>query len=331
MDTHRKENPTLKTPVLLLMYNRPDLALKVFYEIRKVRPEKLYLAVDGPKNDSDQMCINLCKEIENLVDWPCEINKLYREKNLGCKLAVSSAIDWFFYHEERGIILEDDCLPEKSFFYYCEEMLNYYNNDESVGHISGSNFLKSWENEESYYFSNYAYVWGWATWRRAWKAYDVNMNDLLDKLKKKNLNDTFSFSETSYWKQRLIKTYQHKIDTWDYQWSYALWAHKLKAIVPTKNLISNIGFDHRATHTFRLIKSISHRRTEALHFIIHPKTNNINTKKDSDSFHNILRKSMLAYSFMYFKNIVALWKIEHQEKKQNPTTVVQKSWSFRLF
>ena len=173
------ETNKFNTPILFLIFNRPDTTFKVFEEIRKIKPAKLYIAADGPRPNvigEEEKC-TASRNIIKQVDWDCDVKTLFREKNLGCKIAVSSAISWFFENVEEGIILEDDTFPTQSFFWFCQELLDFYRNDSRIMHISGNNFqLGKIRGEGSYYFSKYNHIWGWATWKRAWRFYDVSLN-----------------------------------------------------------------------------------------------------------------------------------------------------------
>ena len=167
------------TPVLFIIFNRVETTKRVFEAIRNVRPLKLYVAADGPRpgNDADKVNCDEVRKIIDDVDWPCEIKTLFQDQNLNCGRAPSTAITWFFEHEEEGIILEDDCLPSTSFFRFCHELLAYYRHDNRVMHIGGNNFLEGWQKDPdySYYFSRSGHIWGWATWRRAWQTFDFDM------------------------------------------------------------------------------------------------------------------------------------------------------------
>ena len=165
---------SLKTAVLFLLFNRPDTTTHVFEKIRQIKPQRLYVASDGPRESYDGEIEKVIKarEIASKVDWPCELKTLFRDKNLGCKKGVSSAITWFFEHEEQGIILEDDCIPNLDFFNFCENLLIRYSRDKRIFTITGSNFQNGkWRGDASYYFSKKFHCWGWATWKRAWKLY----------------------------------------------------------------------------------------------------------------------------------------------------------------
>lgn len=248
-----------KTPILFIIFNRPDTTISVFNEIRKIKPSKLYVVADGPrvnKAGEKEKC-DETRKIIDLVDWECEVFKNFSDINLGCKKRVSSGIDWFFENVEQGIILEDDCLPDQSFFRFCEELLGKYKNDERIGMISGDNFqFGQVDNNASYYFSRYSHIWGWATWRRAWQKYDVSLSSWPQLKKDKVLNRIFdNRQDFYYWSTIFDDVYNNKIDTWDYQWSYTCFVNSYLSVMPSVNLISNIGFNQgEATHTKRVGK-----------------------------------------------------------------------------
>lgn len=244
---------SLKTPIAFLIFNRPDTTLKVFTEIEKVRPTNLLVVGDGPRSSmpsEDEKCA-ATRAIIDQVSWDCEVITNYSDVNLGCKKRISSGLDWVFNIVEEAIILEDDCLPHPTFFRYCEELLEYYRDDQRVMHISGDNFQHGRKRtKDSYYFSHYTHVWGWASWRRAWQNYDVDMK-LWQSVKAGNwLADILKDKESiSYWENIFQSAYEGKIDTWDYQWLFACWLQNAFSILPNVNLVSNIGFGLDATHT----------------------------------------------------------------------------------
>ena len=248
MEQFKSQMP-LNTPVLFLVFNRPDTTEKVFAEIKKAKPPKLYLAADGARNKKEEEKVKEVKDIViNNIDWPCELKTLFRDNNLGCKYAVSSAIDWFFDNEEMGIILEDDCLPAHSFFWFCEELLNKYKDDMRVGLISGNNNQKGIKRGDSdYYFSIYNHVWGWASWANRWQSYDVELSNInnID-----FIEDIFQEKQTKkYWLTVFDAMKRNTIDTWDYQFTFIAWHKGWLSIIPNVNLIKNIGFGDDATHT----------------------------------------------------------------------------------
>lgn len=243
----------LKTPVLFLVFNRPHETAKVFEAIRQARPERLYIACDGPREDRlDET--KQCQEVRDIVqavDWGGEIKTLFRSQNLGCRKAVSQAIDWFFDHEPEGIILEDDCLPSPSFFPYCEELLIKYRGDSRIVQVSGFNPVgPGWSTPWSYVFSRFGPTWGWATWRRAWDSYDVDMASWPE-VREGKIYEAFTLSAAeAKWRRTVFdRTYQGEIGTWDYQWSYTKCLNSGLIAIPSRNLIRNIGFGPNATHT----------------------------------------------------------------------------------
>ena len=256
LDKFQPPHP-LNTAVLFLVFNRLNTTKQVFEAIKEAKPPRLYIAADGARElkDGEEEKVKSVREyIMTNIDWECEIKTLFRETNFGCKIAVSSAIDWFFENEEMGIILEDDCLPSQSFFWFCEELLIRYKNTEQVGAISGD--LRGLDidlvNKDSYDFCTYFSMWGWATWGRVWKKYDVNIfssPNSIDKIDAVLNNMRFQKNTLLFWKKQFEKVQKNKIDTWDYQFISLLFSHKYKTVIPAVNLISNIGFDEEATHT----------------------------------------------------------------------------------
>jgi hypothetical protein len=243
---------SLETAVLFLVFNRPDVTSRVFEVITRVRPPRLYVAADGPRaNRPDD--VGKCNEVRSIVskvDWPCEVKTLFQRENLGCKLAVSSAITWFFKQEEEGIVLEDDCLPGLSFFWFCQELLERYRNDTRIWQICGFNPVATANGQEDYYFTKYGPVWGWASWRRAWSAYDESMSCWPDVRRKELYWDFCDSKREARWRRKLYdKVFSGEIDTWDYQWGFYKFINSGLCVSPTKNLIANIGFSEEATHT----------------------------------------------------------------------------------
>ncbi len=243
--------PSLQSPILLLLYNRPEATSVLFEKIREMRPSQLFVATDGPTKGTEDE--NKCAEVRAVmeqVDWDCIVTTLYRDDHLGCRIAVSSAIAWFFTHVDEGIILEDDCIPNSSFFRFCDELLAYYRDDKRVMQVCGSNLVCDSGLQESYFFSRYGPIWGWATWKRAWQFYDVDMK-LWPMVKRENFVDFFCDSKDERtWRINLFDlVYQNKIDTWDYQWTFAKLLQSGLSVIPRENLINNIGFHPSATHT----------------------------------------------------------------------------------
>ncbi len=243
----------LKTAVLFLAFNRLETTSVVFDCIRKAKPPRLYIAVDGPRTSVPgefEKVMRVRKYLEDNIDWECDVKKLFREKNYGCKISVSSAISWFFEEEDQGIILEDDCVPSLSFFWFCEELLAKYKYDHTIHLISGdSRGPDSFGMNESYSFCKYPMIWGWASWSRVWRNYDPSISDW-PYFKKKYVQNISSHKSTvKFWIKTFDALYNNEIDTWDYQLCFLLFKSQGKCIVPGKNLVSNIGFGVSATHT----------------------------------------------------------------------------------
>jgi hypothetical protein len=271
---------------LFLIFNRPDVTATVFEQIKRVKPARLYVAADGPRKqkESEQLLCEETRAIIDAIDWDCELKTLYRDENLGCKQAVSSAITWFFDNEEEGIILEDDCLPAISFFWFCDTLLQYYRDDNRVRHIAGCNFQEGQKwGEASYYFSNLSHVWGWASWRRVWKDYDVELSRYRADEAKKYLEQTFSDAYViESWLNIFNDLKADKIDTWDYQLAFTNFFNNGLSIIPNVNLVSNLGFGAGATHTSDSQNVRANIPLAEISSVIHPKTQQ--AEKQADAF-----------------------------------------------
>ncbi|WP_446011679.1 glycosyltransferase family 2 protein [Candidatus Electrothrix sp.] len=244
----------MNSPLLFLVFNRPGTTKRVFEAIRQVQPSRLYIAADGarPEKAGEDARVQEVRSIVTNIDWDCEVKTLFRDKNLGCKMAVSSAITWFFEHEEEGIILEDDCVPDPSFFPFCQELLEKYRYDTRIMMISGNNFQGGQKRTgESYYFSRFPHVWGWATWKRAWKYWDGDLGKWPAIKAKGYLTDIFGgdINVVQFWHGIFERMHNKEIDTWDFPWVFACLTQSGFTILPSTNLVSNIGFGDGATHT----------------------------------------------------------------------------------
>lgn len=265
-----------KSAVLFIIFNRLDTSLLVFEQIRKAKPSKLYITADFARADRPDELIN-CNETKKVIlskiDWNCEVKTLFQTSNVGPKETITSAIDWFFENEEEGIILEHDCLPSNSFFYYCDCLLETYRNDNRIWLISGFNFKtdKKW-GDATYYFSNLTNGWGWATWRRSWASYDKNLSKYDASEVRVQLEKIFDNKLiVDRWVEIFNDTKSGKIDTWDYQVTFAhLFSHTL-TIVPNYNLVSNIGFGAHAENTTNINSPFAEVELEEISEIIHPK------------------------------------------------------------
>lgn len=300
---------SFNTPILLLVFNRPQYTKQVFDSIRTAKPKQLFIAADGPRAnvpDDIQNC-QLVKDIVANVDWDCEVKTLYRDQNLGCGLAPSSAITWFFENVEQGIILEDDCLPSSSFFPFCQEMLERYKNDTRIHSICGTNLLKEWKRgADSYFFSRESGIWGWATWKRSWAEYDYFVskwgNPEVVALFKAQFDNA---THRNIYVNALDKFFNNKeASFWDYQWIFSRITNSQFGIIPAVNLISNIGFGSEATHTFDANSQISNLPTNNVLFPLnHPKAIMIDREYDQN-LNNTFYKESIPQKINLFQRIL---------------------------
>jgi hypothetical protein len=266
------------SPVLFIIFNRPALTSEVFKSIKLAKPHKLYLAADGPREDrpnEKNLCLQARQNVLDNIDWECDIKVLLRDSNLGCRKAVSEAITWFFEHEEQGIILEDDTLPTQSFFTFCDKMLNHFKDDYRVMSVCGFNYAGKYKTEQTYFFSRFGGIWGWATWRRAWKFYHNSLS-LWPDIKKEGSLRQYIRNPHAYQRRESIFDHEYRggVDTWDYQWTFTKLIQNGLNVNPNHNLIKNLGFGEDATHTKSKNESIEKMSTYDMDLgeIIHPST-----------------------------------------------------------
>lgn len=266
----------VKTPVVFLVFNRPELTRRVLAQIKEARPSKLFVVCDGPRENHGDDVHNVAlvrRIIADEVDWQCEVVTNYSDRNLGCRERPASGINWVFSLVEEAIILEDDCCPNFSFFLFCEAMLERFRGSESVMHINGTNFVgDKFLSVTSYYYSKYVWVWGWATWRRAWKRYDYTMatwDEMFPQLSKSF--DTLR--ERAFWISTFEEARQdwRRAQAWDFSWIYSCWTQGGVSVVPSVNLVENLGFGVDSTHTNQ---NALHLRMKAgyLNVCLHPST-----------------------------------------------------------
>lgn len=240
----------MNTPVLLIAWRRPEHLNHVIDALRKVSPKNIFVAVDGPREGveftEERKLIEETKAvIAKEIDWDCELKTFYQERNLGCRLGVFSAINWFFENVEEGIILEDDCVPTVDFFRFASEMLIKYRDETRIMHIGAVNYLDL-VRPNKYYFSQYAHIWGWATWKKRWQNYEVFIKQ--EEFKRAMLNIPIG-AQREYWYNIFKGQIGFKVDTWDYNWQFTIFLNKGYCIYPLNTMVENIGFDELATHT----------------------------------------------------------------------------------
>ena len=269
-------NYKVRTPVVMIVFNRFEKTLQVFEKVKLVQPLKLYIIADGPRigNSEDLEKCSKVRAIFDKIDWPCEVIKDYSSNNLGCAIRVFSGISSVFKKEKLAIILEDDCLPDLTFFRFCDEMLNKYIDDKRIMLVSGTNIKMKWGNNNTYHFSKSGGIHGWASWRRSWDLVDINISlwkDTNTKRLLKNKSSKRFYQSRSYIYDKLVDNIGNA-DTWDYQFSFARSVNNGLAIVPSVNLISNVGYDEESTHNFNNNSKTANLPTFPLQFPLnHPK------------------------------------------------------------
>ncbi len=282
-------------PVLFIIFNRQSETSQVLEKIRKAAPKKLFIAADGPRLDHPND-IEKCESTRRIcsnINWNCEVFTKFEDKNQGCRIAVSSAITWFFENVEAGIILEDDCLPSLSFFGFCRQMLNKYQFDERVMQISGSNYLgDDYSPEEDYYFSVLNDIWGWATWRRAWSKFDLNMPGYEEFKTSGGVNKYLQDRDMADWLTMYFDDAKNpEASVWSSQWAYAIAKNNALTIVPSKNLVDNIGFDDQGTHSSSPSWQIYNQyKVSKLEVCIHPNLVERNLSADRVRF-SVIKKT----------------------------------------
>ncbi len=326
---------TFKTPVIFLIFNRPQETALVFKEIRKARPPRLFVVADGPRNEEERGLIEKTREVIDDVDWPCEVIKNYADKNLGCRRRVATGLNWAFgelEHDDGAIILEDDCVPDQTFFTFAEEMLQKYANNPHVMHIGGTCFqqdnpklstglppelstVTNLTKPESYYFSHISQIWGWATWKRAWGLYDGSMKTWPQIKGTDKIRSVFPTRLTyHYWECMFDRMHRNEMNTWDVAWTYTVFKEQGLSIMPFSNLIKNIGTGNNATHK---VSRFSNMETVPLSFpLSHPEKIGVNENADlftyrkiygiNNTFRNTISawmKDKLPFLFRYMKRL----------------------------
>lgn len=242
-----------KTPVAFFIFNRPGKTKRVLERISDVQPPELLVVADGPRegNTMDERDCERTREIvREGVDWECDVQRNYAETNLGLHERFKTGLRWVFETTPEAIILEDDCLPDDSFFTFCDVMLEEYRDDERVMDISGTNNLGTWKDDrQDYHFSYSGSIWGWATWRRSWEKYEPEMEHWTDPEARQRFRDVIANeSQADYLEYIYQQTYE-ELDTWDYPWGFSRQLNSSLSVVPSRNLVANIGFDETATNT----------------------------------------------------------------------------------
>jgi len=250
---------TLQTPIALFIYKRPETTRRVLAEVARAKPKRLFVIADGPKSNEEAEKCAAARALIGRVDWDCEVLTNFSETNLKARHRVSSGINWVFEQCEEAIILEDDCVPHPSFFRFCQELLEKYRDHDRVMMISGSNPLAGRQGvTDSYYFAEHCGVWGWATWRRAWRHYDPAIGQWPSLRKINWLEKVFDDPVVArLCQERFDAVFAGEVDAWDYQWLFTLLINDGLAIKPNVNMITNIGVGSDSTHFKERIQGIT--------------------------------------------------------------------------
>lgn len=294
-----------------MIFNRPDLTNRLIEVLRMVRPEKLYVSADGARKDriGEELLCQATRDTLKSIDWDCEVKTNFFLENQGCRLGVSGGITWFFEQEEQGIILEDDCIPKLSFFRFCETLLFKYKNEPDIWMVSGNHPLPSITRnlKTSYHFTRFPFIWGWATWRRAWQQYDLNMEDLD---KNRDIFSKYPFLENSMSADYLWDKFGHSksgaTNTWDFQWFYTILKNGGRCIMPSVNMVENIGFGESSTHTSGGIGDRNNESSDIGFPLIHAGEVTLLSKKQHQALFYVVFKS---------KWRLKLWKIKNMLEK----------------
>ncbi|MBI5078284.1 MAG: nucleotide-diphospho-sugar transferase [Candidatus Yonathbacteria bacterium] len=288
------------TPILLIIFNRPDKVERLINSLRSVKPTKVYVSADGPRENvaTDHSRCDRARAVVSQIDWPCEVFTNFHEYNTGADFGPEKAINWFFDNVDEGIILEDDCIAHPDFFRFAKEMLSRYRANDQVMMISGNNFQNEIiRGDGSYYFSKYPSTWGWASWRRAWMHYDTRISGYRE-FTDRNILDTIcqSPAEKKYWTKFFEKINSGELNHWDIKWIFAVWNNNGISITPNVNLVQNIGFGNDATHTFTHDDTMVVRAVE-LGEITHPSTTIVDKKADAYLFEHVYKFTLIKRFF----------------------------------
>jgi GT2 family glycosyltransferase len=242
----------LRTPVVLVLFARPDTTERLVELVRAARPPLVFVIADGPRPDrpEDVGRCEATREVVARTDWDCEVRTAYADANLGVKRRVETGFEWVFEQVDEAIILEDDCIPHPTFFPFCDELLERYRDEPRIFSIAGGCFEPDRVVGPSYRFSRYQLIWGWATWRRAWRQYDPLLTRWPE------LRDTGGLEElledrraVQFWSWAFEQAHSGHFSAWDWAWNLAVWLDGGLSVVPSRNLVANVGFREDATNT----------------------------------------------------------------------------------
>lgn len=294
-----KEKPLYDIPILLVFFNRYETFSKVFESIQRIKPTRLFLYQDGPRDERDVIGIQKCRDVIKQIDWECDIQTFFQKENIGCDPSGFIAQNWFFANVEYGIVLEDDCVPNNSFFLYCKEVLLKYKDDDRIALVSGFNLLDKFSDQHnpgSYFFTSHGGIWGWASWSRFYKLCDPTYSWLQDKEAIKKIKKNFSSRIEADQFIKLAKERKKEDKPYFETIVYAAARyHGMLETVPCVNLISNIGFGPSGTHSNLNFKKIP------------PKTRSLFNKQTYEIESPIVHPTNFSRNKVYEKKIEPKW------------------------
>lgn len=303
-------------PVLIIAFNRTDTLSRVVEALAPLAPSRMYVAADGPREDRAGEAAR-CEEVRRMLTalpWRCEIRSRFLDANAGCAHGVAGAVSWFFEQEPSGIVLEDDCVPDPSFLPYCAEMLARHADDDRVMLVLGTRFAAAvpWQTA-SYSYSRFFSAWGWASWRRAWRRYELALGDWRSKCRGAGQPvPDLPAASNSGWSRKLDQVAASEPpQTWDYQWSFAHFRHDGLAVLPKSNLVSNVGAGPDATHTRRGSIWLELPRASLEHPLVHPER--IEPDEAADRHHetwHLNHRPWLARKWWQFRNRHGIGSVE---------------------
>jgi hypothetical protein len=262
-----------REPVALFVFNRPDLTERVFARIRSARPPVLFVIADGPRPHvpGDAELCSATRSLVEAVDWPCDVQRDYSDANLGLWTCVGRGLDRVFEQVERAIVLEDDCLPDPTFFPFCDELLERYQHDQRVMMITGTTIGERWRpGVGSYHFSRRGAIWGWAGWSRAWRGHDRHGRTWNDPRSRRRARRALGHRHYRAWARWMDDAYLHQ-HQWGVQWTFSILERDGVSIVPSTNLVTNLGFRGDATHTVAARPRLANVPAEPMQFPLrHP-------------------------------------------------------------
>lgn len=299
----------IKVPVLLIGFNRPKCIKKVMERLTIVKPQKLYVSIDGARKErkGEDILVEQVKQIVKNISWNCDVRYQFHEGNVGAEVNVSSAISWVLENEEYVIVNEDDIYAPYSFYKFEQDMLFKYRDDTRIGMVSGNNFtpISDRKYKNDYLFARYGHICGWGTWKRVWKEYSLD-----EEIDNRYMN--LSFLETVSANKRIA---QQNLDflsamrlkgkgknTWDYMFWYYRLKHDYLSVIPRVNLVSNIGIEGLHQQSFSLFNFLyADEKFEAMN---HPPQVCWNRDYDIYHFEHHIAPSKM---YQYWKGVKAFY------------------------